>query len=166
MNINIRKKILFFIPVLFIAVIVFFLFPGDEKKIRANLAALAEYSSTSLEKTVIATLQNAAAAAKLCKDPCTVHIESFDINRKFDRQELIEHILIMKRNLPNVSFGFHDTLVEFSDNDRAEIITTLQVKGEFNDERIADAYEFSMKTEKINGDWFFYSFAVVEFMKK
>lgn len=165
-HINTRKKLLFLLAVLSIAVTVFLLLPGDEKKIRDNLASLAEYSSTSPEKTVIATLKNAARAAKLCTDPCAVRIEFANIDRKFDQKELIDHILMMKGKLPNISLGFYDTVVEFSGHGRAEITTTLQLKGELNDARFTDAYEFSIGAEKINGDWYFVSFVVVEFMEK
>lgn len=108
---NIKKKLLFFLPVMLIAITVFFLIPGDEEKIRNNLAAIAEYSSSLPDDTAIAILKKTAEAAKLCRDPSIVHIESADINRDFNRKELTDHILMMKQKLPDTRFSFHDTVV-------------------------------------------------------
>jgi hypothetical protein len=76
----------------------------DEKKIRNNLASLAEYCSPEKEEPVFDTLQKAALAAKLCTDPCTVKIESFKIDREFSQKELTDRLLMMKKRHPNTSF--------------------------------------------------------------
>jgi len=136
---NIKRKLLFILPVLAIAVTVFFLLPSDEKKIRNNLAALVEYSSSLTDDTAIASLRKTAMAAELCRDPSAVTIESVDINRDFNRKETKNHILMMKRELPDTRFSFHDTVVKFPSDNRAEIITTLKLQGKVKDERFTDA---------------------------
>lgn len=163
---NIKRKLLFILPVLIIAVTVFLLLPSDEKKIRNNLAALAEYSSSLTDDTAIASLRKTAMAAELCQDPSAVTIESAGINRDFDRKELINHILMMKRKLPDTRFSFHDTVVKFPSDNRAEIITTLQLQGKVKNERFRDAYKLSIEAEKIESDWLFSSFKAVEFREK
>jgi hypothetical protein len=160
-----RNKILLIAIVLLVGGAIFFL-PSDEKKIKANLALLAEYCSSEKEEPVLETLQKAALAAKLCTDPCTVKVESFKIDREFSQKELTDRFLMMKKRLANTSFSFHDTVLDIVADNRAEIITTLRINGKIVDEQFTDAYELDIAVEKKDGDWRFSSFTVVEFMKK
>lgn len=73
---------------------------------------------------------------------------------------------MMKKRLPNTDFNFHDTVVDITGDDRAEVITTLRLHGKTVDEQFSDAYEMNITLEKKDGDWRFSSFTVVEFMKK
>ncbi len=140
--------------------------PGDEKKIRNNLASFAEYCSSVKEEPVIEALQKAARAAKLCTDPCKVQIESFNIDREFSQKEISDRILMMKKRLPNTSFSFHDTVVNIPGDNRAEVLTTLRLNGKTAEGKFTDAYEINITAEKKDGAWLFSSFTVVEFMEK
>ena len=160
-----NKKMLLLL-IFIAAAAAFFLFPGDEKKIRSNLSALAEYCSSASEETGIASLKKVALAGKLCSNPCMVQIESFDINRDFSKKELTDHILMMKKIMPGTHFTFHDTTINFPLDNRAELTTTLRLTGKMKNDRFTDAYELSITTDKIDGDWLFSSFRVVEFMEQ
>ncbi|MCF8055281.1 MAG: hypothetical protein K9K37_01415 [Desulfocapsa sp.] len=162
-----NKKLLFLLLTLLVgAAVVFFLLPSDEKKIRRNLNLLAEYSSSTSGEAAIGELQKAAMAGKLCSDPCRVHIESFAITHDFNKKELRDNLILMKKMLPHTTFKFHDTVVELTGNDRAEIVTTLSLSGKIADDRVTDAYELNVIATKTEGDWYFSAFTVVEFMEQ
>ena len=162
-----NKKLLFIVLILLTAGITFFLWPNDEKKIHHNLSLLADYCSSAPQEALLAGLTKATKAAALCKDPCHVHVESFHfMTGEFHKKELRQHIVRMKKMLPDISFTFHDTVVEFAENDQADIITTLTLTGKIEKDHFTDAYELRIKSEKIGGDWLFSSFIVVEFMEK
>ncbi|MEN8198549.1 MAG: hypothetical protein ABFR63_00620 [Thermodesulfobacteriota bacterium] len=161
-----NRKLMFSLALVLLAIIVLFLLPSDEKKIRHNLELLAEYSSSSPGEAGVAELQKAALVAKQCSDPCRVHIESLDIARNFNKKELREHVILMKRSLPAVTFGFTDTRVELTTDERAEVVTTLALSGELADERFSDAYELNIIALKQDGEWLFSDFTVVEFMER
>ncbi len=161
-----NTKLFFLLLILLTAAAVFLFLPSDEKKIRNNLTSLAEYSSSSPEETAITTLKKTAFAAKLCSNPCLVHMHSFNIGREFDTKALTDHILMMKKMLPDTHFSFHDTGISFPENDRAKIMATLRLKGKMDDTRFTDAYELSINAKKIKSDWVFSSFTVVEFMEQ
>jgi hypothetical protein len=160
-----NKKILL-VLILIAATAAFFLFPSDEKKIRNNLDSLAEYCSSASKETAIAALKKVALAGKLCSDPCMIQIESFDIHRDFKKKELTDHILMMKKMLPDTHFTFHDTTINFPLDNRAELTTTLRLTGKIDTDRFTEAYELSITADKIDGDWLFSSFSVVEFMEQ
>jgi hypothetical protein len=143
-----------------------FFWPGDEKKIKANLTKLADYCSTHQEEAVMESLQKAAMAAKLCADPCTVQVESLKIDRAFKEKELMDHFLLLKKNLANTTFKFYDTIIDPPGGNKAEVATTLRISGKIADEQMSDAYEITILLAKKDGDWRFTSFTVVEFMKK
>jgi hypothetical protein len=161
-----NNKILLTAILLVVCGAILFLWPSDEKKIRGKLASLAEYCSTGQEEQVLETMKKAAQAANLCTEPCSVRVESLKIDREFSQKELNERFLMMKKRLPDTEFNFHDTVVDIAGDERAEITTTLRIVGTIVDEQITDAYEIDITTEKIDGDWLFSSFTVVEFMKK
>ena len=112
------------------------------------------------------TIKKVALAGKLCTVPCRVEFESFAIDRDLSKKELTDHILMMKRMLPGARFTFHDTLITFPDDGRAEIITTLRLSGKIDNSRFTDAYELNISSEKRDGDWLFSSFTVIEFMEQ
>ncbi len=160
-----RNKILL-IAILLAVGSAFFFWPSDDKEIRANLASFGKFCSSEKKESVIETLQKTALAAKLCTDPCMVKIESFKIDREFNQKELTDRLLMMKKRLANTSFSFHDTIIDITGDNRAEVTTTLRIDGKIVDEQFTDAYEIEITMDKTDGDWYFSSFTVVEFMKK
>lgn len=160
-----NKIFLFLAILLMIGSAVFFL-PSDERKISTNLDSLAEYCSSDKNETALETLRKATLAAKLCTDPCTVQMESLKIDRQFKPKELADRFLMMKKRLPDTSFSFHDTDIKILADNRADVITTIRLNGKSVNGEFTDAYELNIKVVKNDGDWFFSSFFVVEFMKK
>ncbi len=154
------------LPLLFTALALYLLLPGDEKKIRKNLDSLAEYCSSSAKEAPIAALKNVMLAGKLCSYPCRVQVESFKISRDFSKKEFSDHLLMLKKMTLDTHFSFHDTAIDFPMDDTAELVSTLRLNGKTKDNRFTDAYELNIQAEKINGDWFFSSFTVVEFMER
>lgn len=143
-----------------------FLMPSDEKEILKKIDELGELCSTPRNEPALKMLKKAASAAKLCSYPCRITIESFKKDKNFSQKEVSDHILLMKRRLPDTNFSFHDTGVNISDKNRAEVITTLKLDGKSVSGRFVDAYEIDITMKKENGDWYFSSFKVVEFMEK
>ena len=160
------KNLFLLLLILIAAVAVFFFLPNDEKTIRRNLTTLAEYASSSPADTPIRILKDVSLAAKLCSTPCLIHFESFNIDRDFDKKALTDHILMIKKMLPDTQFTFHDTIIDFPEKNRAELLTTLRLKGKMHDNHFTDVYEINIHAEKTKTNWFFSSFSVVEFLKK
>jgi len=154
------------IIILLAAAALYFLLPNDEKILRKNLTSLADACSSPAKETAIPALQKVLQAGKLCSDPCTIQIESFRINHNYSKKELTDHIFMLKKMTPGTHFSFHDTEITFPKDARAEIACTLRLDGKIKDQRFTDAYELNVQAEKINGDWLFSSFTVVEFMEQ
>lgn len=160
-----NKKILLTL-LLIVTIIAIVFLPNDKKRILSNLDALAEYCSSASGEKAIALLKKGALAAKLCKNPCMVQIPFRDIQRDYARKELTDQIIMMKKIMPETNFGFHDTGITFPEKTRAELTTTLKLTGKINNDHFTDAYELSIHTEKIDGDWLFSSFSVIEFIEQ
>lgn len=162
------KQLLYIIAgiVLVAVVTVILLRPSDEKKIVKNLELMGEYCTTESQESGIVTLQKTSRAAKLCTDPCKVQVESFDVDQEFNRKEITNHIMMMKKRLVGTTFTFQDTVFVNLTDDRAELTTTLRLNGKTVDGRFTDAYELQITVVKREGDWLFSSFTVVEFMER
>ncbi len=161
-----NRKVIVVLSLLLSGALLFWLLPNDEKIIRDNLQQLAEFCSSSKDDASLATISSVGNAAKLCAIPCTIDIESFDIKRSFIRKEISQHILMMKRMLPDTRFAFKDIQINFSQKDKALLTTTLSLRGKTKNERFTDAYELDIVVIKTDGDWLFSSFTVVEFMER
>lgn len=159
------KKIIT-VLILIVSVIGILFLPNDKKKILSNMDTLAEYCSSTSEETAIALLKKAALAAKLCKNPCMVQIDSHNIHRDFLKKELTDQILMMKRTMPETSFSFYNTNIIFPQKTLAEITTTLQLTEITSNDRFSDTYELTIHAEKTDGDWLFSFFSVIEFMRQ
>lgn len=161
-----NRKILVIANLLLSGLLLFWLLPNDEKAIRKNLQQLAEYCSFTEGEGTIATLSSVGKAAKLCSDPCAVDVESFDIKRTFIRKEFSNHLLMIKRMLPDTNFTFSDTQINFPQENKALVTTTLFLRGNTKNQRFTDAYELDIVVQKTDGKWLFSSFTVVEFMER
>ena len=161
-----NRKIIVIISLLLSGILLFWLLPNDEKRIRKNLHQLAEFCSTTEGETTLTTLSSVGKAAKLCSDPCAVEVESFNIKSTFSHQEFSNHLLMMKRMLPDTRFTFSDTQVIFPQEDKALITTTLSLRGKTKHQRFTDAYELDIVALKTEGKWLFSAFTVIEFMER
>jgi len=161
-----NRKIIVILCLLLSGAFLFWLLPNDEKEIRNNLQQLAESCSSAKGDASLATITSIGRASKLCTDPCAIDIESFDIQKAFIRKEISQHMLMMKRMLPDTRFAFKDTQINFPQKDNALITTTLSLRGKTKTERFTDAYELDIVAIKTDGDWLFSSFIVVEFMER
>ena len=160
-----KKALLYFAVLLVIAGVIFW-WPSDQKKIKDNLASLAKYCSSEKAESVLETVQKVTLAAKLCTDPCTIRFDSFKIDRDFNRKELSDRFLMMKKRLPITEFTFHDSIIDIADDNSAQVTTTLRLRGKVIDEQFTDAYELNVTMKKKDGDWLFSSFTVVEFVQQ
>ncbi len=160
------RKILALCFTLFTALLVFFLWPNDEKKIRHNLELLAEYSSSKPDDATLAILTNVRKASLLCTESCAVDIASFRGRQDFTRKNIIDHIMMMKKMLPDTRFHFNDVTINFQEENHAVISSTLSLQGETKSQRFTDAYEMDISTVKMDGDWLFSSFTAVECIEK
>ncbi len=94
-------------------------------------------------------------------------MDSLLIKQEFSHKEMTDHVLMMKKMLPNTSFSFNDVSVDFPPQKNSAIISsTLALHGETKSQRFTDAYEMEISTVKVDGNWLFSSFAIVEFMEK
>lgn len=161
-----KRIILFFAVVIVSAGIVHFFLPNDEKEIRGNLVSLAEYGSSPANEAMLDSLKKAALAVKLCKTPFSVTYKARGIEREFNEKELTDRILMVKKRGGGTRFVFEDIRIEINGKKSAAIIATLRLEGHLEDGAFTDAYETNLTAIKIEGDWFFSSFEMVEFLEK
>lgn len=161
-----NRSIFLFVSIALLAGGILFFLPTDEKQIQENLDTLATHCSTSRGDSIIESLTKASAASKLCTSPCRINIESRKISKDFKQKEISDNILIVKKRLPDTTFNFEDTHIELPTKTQANVITTLRLNGSSAEGQFTDAYEVDITLKKIDGDWLFSSFTIVEFMVK
>jgi hypothetical protein len=161
-----NKKILALCTLLITAVLLFFLLPSDEKEIRHNLELLAEYSSTTGNDGILPTLTKSRSVSNLCTEDCAINIESFHVKQHLSRKDISDHIVLLKKMLPDTRFTFDDIQIDFHEENRARINATLSLNSKTEQQNFTDAYELKSSVVKVDGDWLFSSFTVVEFMER
>lgn len=161
-----NRNVLILCCVVFAGALVFLLWPDDEKEIRHNLDLLAEYCSSTPDEATLAMLKKVRKIPQLCTNPCAVEVELFPVKKDFSHKDIMDHVVMMKKMLPNTTFTFNDVTVGFPQTDSAVISSTLLLYGETKNQRFTDAYEMDVSAVKVDGDWLFSSFSIVEFMEK
>lgn len=162
-----NRQLIIISGIVLAAVAIFFVLrPSDEEKILKKLDLMAEYCTTEQQEPAMVTLQKVASAAKLCTDPCLVKLDSVDVDQEFTRKEISDRILMLKKRLVGATFTFQDTSFTSLEGDNAALTTTLRLNGKTVDGRFTDAYELDIAARKIEGEWLFSSFVVVEFVER
>jgi len=162
-----NRQLIIISGIVLAAVAIFFVLrPSDEEKILKKLDLMAEYCTTEQQEPAMVTLQKVASAAKLCTDPCLVKLDSVDVDQEFTRKEISDRLLMLKKRLVGTTFTFQDTSFTSLEGDNAALTTTLLLNGKTVDGRFTDAYELDISARKIEREWLFSSFVVVEFVER
>lgn len=161
-----NKKILALCTILIAATLLFFLLPNDEKEIRRNMELLAEYSSSTDNDGTLSTITKSRSAANLCTKNCAIDIESYHAKQHLSRKEISDHIVLLKKMMPGTRFTFDDIHIDFQGENKALINATLSLNSKTEHQHFTDAYELKSSVVKVDGDWFFSSFTVVQFMER
>lgn len=142
-------------------------FPDEEKKVRKQFDRFGEYASKAGDENPLATASKIKKVISLFTDPCEVEIPFTALAGKYNHQEIGAYAAGFRSRFSELSFRFDDFTVLFPEKEVAEVEVTGRLTGkQINGERVNETRELQCLLKKLEGQWLFYRFEVVEVLKK
>ncbi len=143
------------------------LFPGEEKKVKKQFAALAKCVSKRAGENPITAASKAQKLRSLLADDCTLRTHIPEFSGGFTDEEVSSLVAQARLQCSTLSLKFYDIQVEFPEKEKAEATLTVNVAGTMTDgARFNETHELRCVLEKVEGTWLFSLCEVVEVLKR
>ncbi|OGP88878.1 MAG: hypothetical protein A2156_02435 [Deltaproteobacteria bacterium RBG_16_48_10] len=150
--------------------VVFYLFPSEEKKVRKQFDLLSQYVSKKPGEDLFSMANRIKNMGKLFAEDCEFKIEGdpfYSFSGKYSREEVSGYALRGRSYFSDLSLKFHDLKIEFPEKGLAKVNLTARLAGKSTArESVDEARELQCLLKKIEKKWLFSSFEVVEVLKR
>jgi len=150
--------------------VVLYLIPSEEKKVRKQFALLSQYVAKEPGEDLFSMANRVKNIGKLFAEGCEFKIEGdpfYSFSGKYTREEVSGYALRGRSYFSSLSLKFHDLKVEFPEKGTAKVNLTARLTGKSTaGEAVDEARELECVLIKIEKKWLFSSLEVVEVLKK
>lgn len=148
-------------------VAVVYLFPSDEKKIKKQVALLAEWASKEPGENIFTTVQKIKGIGTLFAERCVLKLPSHEIAGPHSRDEITAYATQARVQFSRIHLKFEDLTIIFPEKEVARVTLTGRLTGKWaNGENVDESRELECILKKIDNQWLFTEFEVVEVLKK
>ncbi len=156
--------------VLFGILVIFYLFPSEEKKVRKQFDLLSQYVSKEPGEDLFSMANRVKNIGRLFTENCEFRIEGdplYSFSGNYSREEVSGYALRGRTYFTNLSLKFHDLKIEFPEKAAAKVNLTARLTGKSTTgENVDDTREFECILKKIEKKWLFSRFEVVEVLRR
>lgn len=150
--------------------VVFYLFPSEEKKVRKQFDLLSQYVTKEPGEAPFSMVNRIQNISRLFAKNCEFKIEGdpfYAFSGNYSREEVAGYALRGRSYFSNLSLKFHDLKIEFPERGTAKVQLTGRLAGKSAaGENVDEARELLCLLEKIEKKWLFRQFEVVEVLKR
>jgi hypothetical protein len=138
-----------------VIIIFFWLFTGEEAKIKKQFKNLADLISTDSDEHQLIAAANARKIGNMFAETCLFEIPTHSISRTFKRENIPAQVMAARSQYSSISLKFHDIHISFPDDNIAWVAFTAYVElVSLSDEPLLEVNEFVCRMEKVEKDWF------------
>jgi hypothetical protein len=149
------------------ALAVFFLFPGEEKKVKKQISHFARYFSKEEKENIPAMAGKMRGLELLFTESCELAAPPYSLAGHFSRKEIVNLAARARLHFAGLSLKFHDLSVSFPDRETARVVLTGEAKGKTSGGTpFQDVREMECLLKKEEGRWRFARWEVVEVLKR
>ena len=146
---------------------VIYFFPSDEKKVKRQFALLAQWASKDPDEKPLAMAQRVKKIGSLFAKKCNLQVSSYLILGTFSRKEIMAFAARGRLHFSQFNLKFYDLTVTFPEERKAKVALTGRLSGkEQNGETVDETRELLCVLQKVEKEWLFSEFEVVEVLKK
>ena len=154
--------------VLFITITAFTIFSHSEE---AEIKKQFKYLAQKMKKTSgEITLTSAAKANKireLFTETCSIHAPAYSFSQDISSQDLPTLVMVTRSPYSKISLKFHDFVIDFPEEDRADVNLTAHMTGKRRNGEYSDGvHELKCKLKKIEDTWLLNEIEMVEVLEK
>ncbi len=149
---------------------VYYLLPSEEKKVRKQLDLLSQYVSKEQGEDLFSMANRIKNIGRLFAENSEFKIEGdsfYSFSGNYSREEVSAYALRGRSYFSNLSLKFHDLKIEFPEREVARVNLTSRMTGKSTSgENVDEAREMLCVLKKIEKQWLFSGFEVVEVLKR
>ena len=149
---------------------VYYLLPSEEKKVRKRFDLLSRYVSKEPGEDLLSMAARVKNIGSLFSNPNEFKIEGdpfYSFSGSYSREEVSAYALRGRAYFSKLSLKFSDLKIEFPEADAARVSFTARLTGKsMGGEDVDEPREMRSILKKIEKNWLFSVFEVVEVLKK
>jgi hypothetical protein len=150
--------------------VVFYLFPGEEKKVRRQFDLLSQNVTKERDEDGFSMANRIQNIRRLFAENCGFKIEGdplYSFSGNYTREEVAGYALRGRSHFSVLSLKFHDLTMEFPERGTARVRVTARMTGKSAvGENVDEARELLCVLKKIEKKWLFNVIEVVEVLKR
>jgi len=156
--------------VLFGILAVFYLLPSEEKKVRKQFDLLSYYVGKESGEDLLSMANRVKNIGRLFAENCEFKIEGdpfYAFSGNYSREEVSGYAFRGRTVFSNLALKFHDVKVEFPEKGTAKVNLTARLTGRSTaGENVDEVRELLCVLKKIEKQWLFSQFEVVQVLRK
>jgi len=150
--------------------VVLYLIPSEEKKVRKQFDLLSQYVTKEPGEDLFSMANRIKNIGRLFTESCEFKIEGdpfYSFSGKYTREEVSGYALRGRSYFSALSLKFYDLKVEFPEKGTAKVNLTARLTGKSTArEAVDETRELQCILMKIDKGWLFSSLEVVEVLKR
>jgi hypothetical protein len=162
------KKIIIGAMILVIGIgVALYLFPSEEKKIKKQFRLLGEWVSKDPGENTFTMAYKIKNIGKLFDQTCEFKVPVYSFSGSYTREEISSYATSGRLSCSQLYLKFYDLVIVFPEKWIAKVALTARLTGKLNvGEYIDETHELESVLKKIEKEWLFSKFEVVEVLKK
>jgi hypothetical protein len=146
----------------------FYLYPGEEKKIKKQITLLSEYASKNEGESAFALARRLDSLGKLFAPSVDLKAPGYELSGTYTRREIVNLAVRARMAFSRMTLKFHDVSISVSEEGKAKVLATGRLKGISAERKSVDEVQDLEIILQKNGEgrWLFTSVEVVEVLKK
>ena len=140
---------------------------SDERRVRTQFDRLSEWVSKESGESVFTTSHKMKSIATLFADPCEFKADVISFTGSYTPEEVSRFTAQGRFYFSELSLKFYDLKIDFIEEGRANVTLTATLKGRTKGGEDVDAtHEVVSLLTKVDDQWLFSQFEVIEVLKK
>ncbi len=140
--------------------------PDDEQLIKNQLSVLAEQATKQAGEQPMETITRSGKIAGLFVDPCILKIENPGTEETLHHQEVLQRVTMARNVFSTLKVSFYDINVTVASSQQANVILTMRLRGQINNENYTDTQEVEFDFSKPDKTWLISMVQLVEILEK
>ena len=162
------KNIIIFVLVAVVGVFAaFYFFQSEESKVKKKFNLLSELGSREPGENKLALTVKNKQFKGLFTENCAIEFPAYSISKTFPAQEFARIVFGVLLQYSEYSPRFYDIGIQIPSENSANAVFTAKLTGKLpSGEYVQDIHEVESTLSKIDGEWLFSGFEVVDVLEK
>jgi hypothetical protein len=148
--------------------IYFFIFQSEERKIIKRFKSFSQTASKRAEDSQLIVAGKSKKISKFFAQTCQIEAQEYNVSKNYSQADIHAVAYQVLNRYLELELKFIDLTVDIPEKGIAKVVSTARIIGKVKNgqEYLEDSYEINCRLEKIEDEWFFVKFELVDVLKK